>query len=359
MPRPSLAFCAALTALTALTAAAAVACGDATPSDDVPVEDDPVPRRGRGSSEPALNPNRDGSTELGSPAADRSRADASLDGSAADSGGKDGASPPPAPAVPPPPAPACKLDTRAVYTQDGRKIESITGYGRYWSRELKANGASIEGVGFPTKVTDEQKFSGPCGGRPSCALDSRAIWFDSGIKIESTTAYGVSWAWSFDAQGQPAARPGYPRALTATTAYRDGPCAFAGAAGAGGAACVLDTRSLEATSGGRVETITAYGRWFEYLVGANDTHTPRGATGSLLTSIPRLAAGACNGQSSAACVLDTRTIYTDLDGTRIEEVTARGRLWVYRLDGAGNVLSTPVDGTALVNIARFAGPCAH
>jgi hypothetical protein len=252
-----------------------------------------------------------------------------------------------------PVAPACKLDTRAVYIQDGRKLESITAYGRYWSRELK-NGGSFEGVGFPHAVLAEPKFAnGPCAGKPGCTLDTRVIWFNGAAKTESTTSYGTSWSWTFDAQGGPVPAPGSPQPLTATTAFRDGPCALAG-----GAACAFDTRTLEMTAAGRIESITAYGRWFEYIVASDLTRTSR-VTGLVLSNIPRLAAGPCKDQPASACSLDTRTIYTDLDGSRTEEITARGRLWVYRLAANDSVLATVTDGSPLVGIARLTAPCAH
>jgi hypothetical protein len=252
-----------------------------------------------------------------------------------------------------PVAPACKLDTRIVYTQSGRELESVTAYGQYWSRELKG-GVAVEGVGFPHPISNEPKFvNGPCAGKATCTLDSRAIWFDGTTKIESTTAYGTSWSWTFDAQGGPVNQGGFPQAITAATAFRDGPCAYAGSS-----ACVFDSRTLESTNAGRVETVTAYGRWFEYLVGPTFTRTAL-VVGQLLETIPRLAAGACESQAAGACTLDTRTIYTDLAGNRREEITARGRLWAYRLDANGGVIATVTDGTALVDIPRFAGPCAH
>ncbi|HVM69605.1 MAG TPA: hypothetical protein VM204_07195, partial [Gaiellaceae bacterium] len=59
------------------------------------------------------------------------------------------------------------LDTRTVYFEAGRKIESITAYGKYWSRELLADGSHREAVGFPTPVASEPKFAGgPCQGAP-------------------------------------------------------------------------------------------------------------------------------------------------------------------------------------------------
>lgn len=322
-----------LFAFATLLSLSAFACGsdDGSVADPTFAEDTPARRPTKTSATPSA-------------AAEHPTASAGADaGSAADA----------AVTPPKPEAPACKLDTRAVYTQNGRKLESITAHGQYWSRELTGD-SFIEGVSYPHAVTAEPKYAnGPCGGRADCTLDSRVIWFDGPTKIESTTAYGNSFSWTFDANGGPVSQAGFPQAISATPAFRDGPCTYAG-----GAACAFDTRTLEATSAGRIETVTAYGRWFEYVVSPSLARTPV-VVGQALDSIPRLAAGACKGQPAGACVLDTRTIYTDLDGARMEEVTARGRLWAYRLDAAGAVVATVTGGMPLVDIPRLAGPCSQ
>lgn len=343
MPGTTAGLCAVL--LGVAIAVSPLACGGEPPSDEPLVLDDAVPRRTKtDASASAGRPRGEGSTTSLDPVdgGRRDASDASPDAREAE-----------APPAPGPVAPACVLDTRAVYMQDGRKLESITAYGRYWSRELK-NGTSIEGVGFPRLVVDEAKFaSGPCAGKPSCVLDTRVVWFDGGAKTESTTANGTSWSWTFDSQGAPVAAKGFPQPLTATTAFRDGPCAHAG-----GGTCTFDTRTIEVLGASKVETITAYGRWFEYALAADLSRTPR-IGGQGLASIPRLVSGPCKDQSPGDCALDTRTVYTDFDGRRTEEITARGRLWAYRLNAAGELLSTITDGVPLVNIARLAGPCAH
>lgn len=332
----------------ALLAALPLACGSLEDvSDDPPVIDDPRPRAGSGRSE------RGGSSEA-APSAAAGRGDGGASADAASSAG-DAAPDAQGAGGSPPEAPGCVLDTRTVYVQDGRRIESITAYGTYWSREVKNDGSAVEAVAFPHAVTAEPKFAnGPCAGRASCALDSRVVYFDGAAKVESTTAYGTYWVWSFDALGQPVPPPGFPQPLAQTPAFRDGPCAFAGTS-----ACTFDTRTIENTATGRIETITAYGRWFQYVVAPDLSRVTRGVQALKLESIPRYATGACAGQPAGACKLDTRTAYVDLDGARIEEVTARGRLWVYRLSAADAVLATRVDGVRLETIPRLAGPCAH
>lgn len=253
--------------------------------------------------------------------------------------------------TPLPAAPACALDTRSVYIEGARKLESITAYGRYWSREVKPDGSANEGGGFPHAVLDEDKFAkGPCAGRAPCVLDSRVIHFEGNEKLESTTAYGRSFLWSFGADGSPKAKPGFPQVLTVAPALANGPCAGKGDA------CKLDTRSIELVGGVKVETITAYGRLHRFSV-IGEARTPLAPTDVTLETVTRYAAGPCRGQPVAACTFDTQTIYVDSDGVKSEEITAQGRLWVFRFAANDSVITTTVDGATLVDIPRFAGPC--
>ncbi len=248
-------------------------------------------------------------------------------------------------------APACVLDTRSVYIEGDRKLESITAYGRYWSREVKPDGSAKEGQGFPRAVMDEDKFAkGICAGATPCVLDTRVIHFEGNEKLESTTAYGKSFLWSFAADGSPKPKPGFPQLLTAAPAFASGPCAGRGDA------CKLDTRSIESVGGVKVETVTAYGRLHRFSV-IGDARTPLTPTNVTLETVARYAAGPCRGQKVAACMFDTQTIYTDFDGVKSEEITAQGRLWVFRFATTDGVPTTTVEGAALATIPRLSGPC--
>jgi hypothetical protein len=252
-----------------------------------------------------------------------------------------------------PPVPSCVLDTRTVYVERGRKIESITAYGHYWSRVLDAAGSSTEGAGFPRTVADEPKFAeGPCAAATSaCTLDTRVVYFDGPTKLESTTANGSVHLWTFAPEGAHLILPGHPRALATTYAYPKGPCEDAGFS------CRFDTRAIEVRGGATIETITAYGQWYEALVAADGTRTRYDDGPRYLDDIARLATGPCRGQTAKACVLDTRTVYRDLDGTRMEEITAQGRLWAFRLSETDEVRETVAAGTPLASIPRFSSIC--
>jgi hypothetical protein len=257
--------------------------------------------------------------------------------------------------LPPAKAP-CVLDTRTVYIQNGLKIESITAFGMYWSRELLSDWVWEEGAGFPKKLEDEPKFAnGPCTGQAECRLDSRVVYFDIGNnkKIESTTAYGKYFNWSFDDKGAIVPTPGFPQLLSQTPAFQVGPCA----SDLGG--CKLDTRSIYFFGGVKLETITAYGSVWTYAIDpSNGARVAQAGSGAPLTSIPRYVLGPCSGLGKGGvCTFDTRTVYYDKDGSRREEVTARGKLWTWILGPTDAVLDTPQDGVVLQAIPRFAGIC--
>lgn len=295
------------------------------------------------STAPPLDDVEDAAPARPSPAAKSERLEPAATPDAGGGDGGDGQSPQDA---------GCKLDTRTVYIQDGKKIESITANGRSFVRVLASDGSAEEGAGFPRETASDPKYAdGPCAGRTSCSFDSRVVYFDGSTKVESLTARGWYYVYGFQPDGTPFASPGFPQPLTQTPAFAAGPCALAK-----GDACTFDTRTLEMRSGTKVETITAYGRWFEYVVTPDLARSPRAIGGAYLDDVPRLA-GPCSGQPNHECTLDTRTVYLDLDGVRSEEITARGRLWVFRLAADDSLLATPVDGVPLSTVGRFVGPC--
>ncbi len=249
---------------------------------------------------------------------------------------------------------ACTLDTRTVYLQDGKKIESITARGSYWSRTLDPDGTATEGVGFPRSLLDEPKMaSGPCAGQDVCLLDARTVYFDGTKKVESIFAYGRYFNWGFDANGAVVPNAAYPQLIEETAALANGPCA-----GQASGACLIDTRSLYFEGGVKIESMTAQGRFWEHRIGVDGTRSPTGAHGRVLEEIPRLANGPCKGRAGGACTLDTRAVYIDFDGTKTEEITAYGRYWAYRLAPDGTVLDVVADAIRLETIPRFVGPCA-
>jgi hypothetical protein len=156
-------------------------------------------------------------------------------------------------------------------------IESVTAYGRYWNFDRAGNGLTGNG----SLLSSVPRYaSGPCGhANPitSCRFDTRNLinppeW---GGLFESITAYGRYWI--FDGSGNLVGTD----TLTSVPRFASGPCAHAPA----GQLCSFTSRELRsAAGGGIIETVTAYGRYFEW--GANGQ--PTANHGLPLASIPRL-----------------------------------------------------------------------
>lgn len=171
----------------------------------------------------------------------------------------------------------CTIDSSTVLDYPGfGYLESITAYGRYWN--LDFGGSSLAGSG--TLLSSVARFAnGPCAyaGSAPCRFDTRNLLVEPewGGLTESITAYGRYWV--FDASGSQIET----NTLLSVPRYASGPCAYRPA----GSVCAFTSRELRrAPAGGRTETVTAYGRYFEW--GTNGA--PTANHGQLLTNIPRL-----------------------------------------------------------------------
>ncbi len=115
------------------------------------------------------------------------------------------------------------------------------------------------------------RVKGPCGHAPAgqlCTFDSLSHYVNSaGVFEETVVAYGRMWKFNF--AGQLLGSPVEPQSVPYAPA---------------GAACTFDTRELANVPGqGLLETITAYGRYWQF----NEGGTARSGSGALLTSMPR------------------------------------------------------------------------
>ena len=151
----------------------------------------------------------------------------------------------------------CTIDSATVLDYPGfGYMESVTAYGRYWNFDQNGNGLAGNGS-LLSSVT--RYANGPClyaGGAP-CLFDTRSLlnapeW---GGLYESITAYGRYWI--FDSIGSMVES----NPLLNVPRYASGPCAYRPA----GAVCTFESReSRHLPSGAQFETITAYGRYFEW-----------------------------------------------------------------------------------------------
>ena len=134
-------------------------------------------------------------------------------------------------------------------------------------------------------------------------------------------------------------------ALSVTPAAADtvsGPCA-------GRSTCTFDTRTFVQLGGDLVESITAYGQYWNFLGDQPWAPAPNG----YLIEVGRYLGGPCASQSWA-CTLDTRT-FVQIGGDLIESITADGQYWNF----VGDQPWAPAPHGYLSDVGRYAGgPCA-
>ncbi|MBI2196783.1 hypothetical protein HYU45_04215 [Candidatus Daviesbacteria bacterium] len=78
------------------------------------------------------------------------------------------------------------------------------------------------------------------------------------------------------------------------------------------------------TDGSRIESITAYGRYWNFRSPTSGGWEVMSGSGSSLTSVDRYASGPCSGQTT--CTFDSRTMLVK-DGKKTESITAYGKYW--------------------------------
>lgn len=215
----------------------------------------------------------------------------------------------------PAPRSRCRFDSRTFVLSGDVLLESITAYGRYWNfraddgSPLPGNGADLATVG--------RYAAGPCAGRPAgaCVFDTRTFVMSGDQLLESILGHGRYWNFTLDG----AAVAGSGSDLTTVARYASGPCN-----GRAAGTCAFQTRTMATLGNDTVESITAYGRYWNFVVG-QDTAL-EGNAGADLSAVARYGNGPCNGRAASTCVFDTRTFVT-LGDKRIESITAYGRYW--------------------------------
>lgn len=231
----------------------------------------------------------------------------------------------------------CNIDSIGQYVNSaGALVESVYAYGYLW----QFDGAGNQ-IGTTRKLRGLSRYAnGPCLYTPAgqeCTIDSSTTLDYSGFGyLESVTAYGR--AWNFDASGN--GLGGNGMLLTDVARFANGPCAYAG-----GAPCRFDTRNLIVAPewGGLTESITAYGRYWNFDASGNQS-----GTDSLL-NVPRYASGPCAYRpSGSVCAFGSRELRRIPGGGMIETITAYGRYFEW---AAGTPTSN--HGQLLTNIPRL------
>jgi hypothetical protein len=117
-----------------------------------------------------------------------------------------------------------------------------------------------------------------------------------------------------------------------------------------------------AANGRLTESITAFGKAWNFDAVTNEPWDEDGWGGLPLTSVPRYASGPCAGRAAGDCEFETRAFYSR--GTAlVESITAYGK--AYNFDALtyapwdGTAAQWPANGTDLTAVPRYAmGPCA-
>ncbi len=248
------------------------------------------------------------------------------------------------------PEPECNFEARTVYpAASGDLVESIIAYGRRYEF-VGPGSAPAPQNGEPLDAWPHYA-AGPCADQPAgdCHFDTRLVRQVGTDWVESITANGRYWNYTLDLTTDTATPwMGNGASLDDVPRYAAGPCASMPAG-----QCRLGSREFIDTTGPRVESITADGRYWNFDIDADTgTATAWPSNGETLGSVGRYAAGPCLDQ--AACAFDSRTVVT-IDGSMVESIVAHGAFYNWDVaDGS----AWPSNGASLHSVVRYAtGPC--
>lgn len=225
--------------------------------------------------------------------------------------------------------PECKFDTRTFVTLGGILVESITGYGRYWLIGVNSSYRESGTLNRPSLA----RYQFICTGKPVCTLDTRMFSNSPSGPQEHITAY--DWYYNYSSAGSEMSKG----TLRSVNRYNQHICSLVPSG------CVFDTRALRAS--GAVETITAYGRYFDFQW-SNGAFIASG----ILASVPRYQQ-ICSFKpaSQTYCTFDSRTYVQIPNFPYMESITAYGRFWNF--DGNTGAL---LDSGLLANVSKYKHP---
>jgi hypothetical protein len=118
-----------------------------------------------------------------------------------------------------------------------------------------------------------------------------------------------------------------------------------------GTACMFGTRAVTLNPDGtRVESITAYGKYWNFYRNSSNDYIPLDGNGDALTSVARYASGPCaaNPNPGTPCNFDTREVTAS---TQVESITAYGKYWNF--DIANEYALLPGSGNDLTSVERY------
>ena len=252
----------------------------------------------------------------------------------------------------------CRFDTQTVwYNSDGTRGQSITIGGYYWNYISPSEGIwnLTDSKGDLAGVSFYNAAGGPCAGKAAgtCTFDSHTVWYNAGdqTRSQSITIGGKFWnytspsggVWNLTGSGD-----------LANTFFYGGPCA-----GKSAGTCNFDSRAMyvnDAATGSRTESITAYGRYWNW--NENLAQTDQNLRWELqpadnrdLTSVDRYAGGPCAGKSAGTCTFDSRAMYLESNSSKTESITAYGKFWNF--NSANGWASVSGNGDDLTTVPRY------
>ncbi len=238
----------------------------------------------------------------------------------------------------------CDFSTRTFLMMGGKLIESITAGNRYFNfdgdSKLAGSGSTLASVAryknnICKDVADDQ-----------CTFETRVIYKNGVKEYESITAFGK--VFDFDASTS-----AFLGALDLKTVARyiaaTGPCSPT-LTDNHKKACVFDTRMIHNFDGALVESVTAYGRFFNWSI--NESYKAWPTNGNSLASVERYAAGPCAGKADA-CKFSSRTMYV-AGGKEHESISAYGKF--FNFDATNSYTAWPSNGSFLSTVSRYAQP---
>jgi hypothetical protein len=216
--------------------------------------------------------------------------------------------------------PASALSNISIFSEDGGNPT--------WNVRVIIGDYLYEN-GYPrVRIDQTPRFSGICVSGPSpCRFDTYTYKkLPDGTLIESITAYGKYWNFTANGNGV----PGNGSDLKSVPRYAAGPCADAVATGT---PCVFDTRTFGQLGSLWVESITAYGKGYNF----DGNNVPWFNNGFDLMSVARVSQGPCRGSVGTQCKLTDRTFHQFVnpvgDGIYwLEWILVDGQIWAYDIN---------------------------
>jgi len=247
----------------------------------------------------------------------------------------------------------CVFDTRLQVDVNGKSIESITAYGKFYNWDMSADRKYY--VGWPSNGSDltsvTRYVAGPCSGKTAgtCKFDSRAYFtMSDGSIVESITAYGKAYNWNISSDWKtytPWPNNGFD--LTGVSFYSAGPCS-----GRSAGTCTFDTRTQVKINGQLIDSVTAYGKGYNWYPDLS----PWPNNGFDLTTVTRYAAGPCSGKTAGTCKFDSRAYFTMSDGSIVESITAYGKAYNWNISSDWKTYTPwPNNGFDLTGVFRYIG----